>query len=331
MSDPLISIVVPAHNPEAGQLKDCLASVNVQTYSNWETVVVDDGSISEAVYRCVSDCCDERVRYYRHEQNRGLASARNTGIRESRGSFVMMLDSDDLLAPEYIRTVWSVLSASPDCAAAYCDFQLFGDRVGRLQFISYSDKAQAAQQWNLRSLLTSYLPRPAEDDESRFFWQHVSSKCEPGLLFRFLLPPGPGTLFRKSVLEELGGYCDAPILKMGLEDWDFWISAAERNLSVVHVPKVLYYYRQHAASLIKRSVLWEYSIREFLYDRHQAMIDDLGIGRAFLGAGYRRSARATWRNRQRRKALALAFRALMLDPGQFGRALIARDVQLERQ
>jgi hypothetical protein len=52
----------------------------------------------------------------------------------------MMLDSDDLLAPEYISTVSSVLNASPDCAAAYSDFQLFGDRNERLQFISYSDE-----------------------------------------------------------------------------------------------------------------------------------------------------------------------------------------------
>ena len=333
MSDPLISIVVPAYNPDTQHLKDCLASVGAQTYTNWEMVVVDDGSGNDAAcqcvteYRGVSEYGDERIRYIRHEHNRGLSSARNTGIRESRGSFIMMLDSDDLLAPEYISTVSSVLNASPDCAAAYSDFQLFGDRNERLQFISYSDQALPYQQWNLRSLLTAYLPRPAVNDHPRLFWQIASRNCEPGLLFRFLLPPGPGTVFRKSVLERIGGYCDAPILRMGLEDWDFWISAAEQDLSVVHVPAVLYYYRQHEASLIKRSALWEYSIREFLYERHQTIIDDLGIGRAFLANGYRRSAGATWRNRQRLKALKLVFRALMLDPGHFG-AMISRKIRL---
>jgi hypothetical protein len=87
--------------------------------------------------------------------------------------------------------------------------------------------------------------------------QIVLASCqrivEPGLLFRFL-PLGQDGVSKIS-FKRIGGYLCCSDTRMGLEDWDFWISAAEHDLSVVHVPAVLYYYRQHEASLIKRSAL----------------------------------------------------------------------------
>jgi len=93
---PLISIVIPIYNVEE-YLVDCLSSVKDQTYTNFEAIVVNDGTtdssaeITEEVIRG-----DTRFRMI-HQKNKGLAGARNTGLKEAKGEFLFYLDSDDVL------------------------------------------------------------------------------------------------------------------------------------------------------------------------------------------------------------------------------------------
>ncbi|HUW56389.1 MAG TPA: glycosyltransferase family 2 protein [Planctomycetota bacterium] len=94
-TQPLISIVIPAYN-RAVKIVEALDSVQEQTYTNWEAVVVDDGSTDgtpEVVERLAAS--DPRIRLVRHKTNRGAQAARNTGIRASRGPWIAFLDSDD--------------------------------------------------------------------------------------------------------------------------------------------------------------------------------------------------------------------------------------------
>src|SRR6185369_4654551 len=95
MSTKLVSIIMPAYN--AGKyIADSIRSVLAQTYSNWELIVVDDGSTDDTA-AIVQDFTkrEGRVRYI-YQENGRLGKARNTGVRNSQGDLIAFLDSDDL-------------------------------------------------------------------------------------------------------------------------------------------------------------------------------------------------------------------------------------------
>ncbi|MEZ5317435.1 MAG: glycosyltransferase family A protein [Vicinamibacterales bacterium] len=117
MSRPVVSVVIPAYN-NAAFLGDAIRSVLDQTFTDLELVVVDDAS-PEDVRVVVDRHRDPRIRYVRHERNRGLSAARNTGIRESSGPIVALLDGDDLFHPEKLEHHVAFLEAHPDVGVTY--------------------------------------------------------------------------------------------------------------------------------------------------------------------------------------------------------------------
>src|SRR5437870_12319582 len=101
-SQPLVSIIVPSYN-YAHFIGEALQSIQSQTYSNWECIVVDDGSTDDtgALVRQLAEK-DGRIKYVRQE-NRGLAAARNAGMANSEGVYFQFLDADDLLEPQKLE------------------------------------------------------------------------------------------------------------------------------------------------------------------------------------------------------------------------------------
>jgi GalNAc5-diNAcBac-PP-undecaprenol beta-1,3-glucosyltransferase len=89
----LISVVIPTFN-RSRIVPRAIESVRRQTYKNLEILVVDDGSPDDT-RKVVDAIADSRIRYIRHEKNKGLPAARNTGIQEAKGEFVAFLDDDD--------------------------------------------------------------------------------------------------------------------------------------------------------------------------------------------------------------------------------------------
>ena len=107
---PLVSVIITSYN-QARFLSDAIESVLTQTYSQFEIVVVDDGSTdnaSEVVARYPA------VRYIRQD-NQGLSAARNTGLHESNGAYLVFLDADDRLLPVALETGVDCLQAHPEC------------------------------------------------------------------------------------------------------------------------------------------------------------------------------------------------------------------------
>ncbi len=125
---PLVSAVIPAYNPEAFLL-ETVASVERQTHPSWECIVVDDGTDrpeSRAILDSIEGRGERRLRIVRQE-NRGLAAARNAGIRAAAGEYVVPLDADDLLEPEMMAVCLHELEARPEGGFAYFDYHVFGD------------------------------------------------------------------------------------------------------------------------------------------------------------------------------------------------------------
>ena len=108
--NPIVSAVIPTYN-RAVLLPLAIQSALDQTFKDIEIIIVDDGS-TDNTEEVVRDFVlrDNRVKYFRHEKNRGGATARNTGISSSNGDFIAFLDSDDLWFPQKIEKQIAILN-----------------------------------------------------------------------------------------------------------------------------------------------------------------------------------------------------------------------------
>lgn len=118
MNTPLISIIVPVYNVEL-YLEKCIKSLLKQTYPNFEIVLVDDGSKDNS-----GKICDQYSKEFCaiktiHQKNGGLSSARNTGIKNSRGEYITFVDSDDYVFENYLSCLYGLIEkydANMSCA-----------------------------------------------------------------------------------------------------------------------------------------------------------------------------------------------------------------------
>jgi glycosyltransferase involved in cell wall biosynthesis len=130
-SSPLISVIIPAYNT-APFIGETLLSVVGQTFTDFEIIVVNDGSPDTPALEEALAPFRARIRYIVQE-NRGLSGARNAGIAVARGEFVAFLDSDDAWEPDYLEYQLAELR-SRGLAVVYANATTFGDplRSGRL-------------------------------------------------------------------------------------------------------------------------------------------------------------------------------------------------------
>ncbi len=124
---PAVSIIIPCYK-HAGYLPGCIESIVNQTYTDWECIIVDDGSPDDtsAVAQALIERYPARKIRLLRQVNQGLGQTRNNGIRASSGRYILPLDADDLLAPTMLEATVGLLERSPELSVAYTDVQLFG-------------------------------------------------------------------------------------------------------------------------------------------------------------------------------------------------------------
>jgi len=216
VADPEVSVVVPLYN-QGHFLTDAVRSVVAATARlerEVELIVVDDHS-TDASCTVAADLLGEMPwlpsQLLARAANGGLPAARNTGFERARGRYVFALDADNLLYPSALAVLADRLDRSDaDVIATYGLLERFGPG-GAVG-------------------LTSHLP-----------W-------DPDLLVRGAFIDAMA-LFRKDAWQSLGGYADDPGVFGGWEDYELWLSAAERGLRAELVPQIVGRYREHAGSM----------------------------------------------------------------------------------
>jgi len=118
--DLAVSVLIPSYN-HAHYLVHALESVLVQSFSNWEAIVIDDGSDDET-HQVVDKFEDPRIRYI-YQDNQGLSAARNTGIRAAKAEIIALLDADDIWREDYLEVMVAPMIDHPEVVAVYCGFQ----------------------------------------------------------------------------------------------------------------------------------------------------------------------------------------------------------------
>ena len=127
MTQPLVSIVIPSYN-QGCFLHEAVESVVNQDYQNLEIIIVNDGSTDntlEVAHQMVQKYSDKRTIYVIDKKNGGVSSARNAGLAASKGIYVITLDGDDLIEPNYLSVGVAALEEH-DCNLFSCNVQRFG-------------------------------------------------------------------------------------------------------------------------------------------------------------------------------------------------------------
>ena len=122
--DNLVSVILPTYN-RAYLINRAVRSVLNQTYKDFELIIIDDGSIDNTE-KVVNEFLekDKRIKYIQHEENKGAAAARNTGVKTAKGEYIAFQDSDDEWLPEKLEKQMKAFDkATPNVGVVYTDMQ----------------------------------------------------------------------------------------------------------------------------------------------------------------------------------------------------------------
>lgn len=149
---PLISIIVPVYQVK-DYLGECVESLLAQTYTNLEILLVDDGSTDGSGEICDQYAAmDNRVQVV-HQENQGLSAARNTGINLLKGEYVAFVDSDDMVLPDFVETLYGLVrkyqADVAACAFIRCSTESWADKPVKDNELCMSS-GEMLRQWHGR-------------------------------------------------------------------------------------------------------------------------------------------------------------------------------------
>jgi len=213
---PLVTVIIPSYNYGIF-IDQAIRSVLRQDIVHLtEIIIVDDGSTDDTE-RIVKKYASHRIKYI-YQNNRGLSSARNTGIKNSCGKFLQFLDADDLLGKNAISGRLEMMSQNPDVQIAICKVKMFNN------FILGTPNTYTLNGW----------PTYKKNLEIH--------------LCNFNIAPPNAFLVRKEVIEKVGMF-DTNL--KACEDYDFWLRALFTGYRIRYCPNGVVYYRFHKNSMSK--------------------------------------------------------------------------------
>lgn len=155
---PLISVVIPLYN-QAPFLQASLSSVQAQTYTHLEIILVNDGSTDETESICLSFTKQDPRIHYLAQPNQGPSAARNAGIAASKGSYICLLDGDDLMDPERIAKQLAAFESDPSIDIVYTALRLIdleGNPIGEMH-----GEEIASENFLVQLLFRNVIPGPS--------------------------------------------------------------------------------------------------------------------------------------------------------------------------
>jgi len=133
---PKVSVIIPCYNHGA-YLDEAVQSVLDQTFQDYEITIVNDGSTDQDTIKILKNFNRPKTQVI-HTDNQGLPSARNNGIKISKGSYILPLDADDKIGKTYLEDAVQILDTQPDIGIVFCEAEFFGDRIGKWELPDYS-------------------------------------------------------------------------------------------------------------------------------------------------------------------------------------------------
>lgn len=201
----MISVITSTYN-RVERLKKCIKSVQDQTYTDYEHIIVDDHS-TDGTQAVVANYRDDKIVYVRRTRNSGCdTKPKNEGIKVAKGKYIAFLDDDNTYRPDHLQALVNVLEANPSIAMVYAD-RWITDQTGTLQ------------------------PQIG-----------VFHDFDPYLLLERNYIDTSDVLIRKEVLEYVGGF-DERYKKY--VDWNLWVRLVKAGFTFARVPLILTNYTIH--------------------------------------------------------------------------------------
>ena len=213
---PLISVIMPVYNTKPEWLRQAIESVCNQIYPHWELCIADDASTERSVIELLKKYhkTDLRIKVVYHEKNANIVAASNSALALATGAFVAFLDHDDRLPQDALYWVAEAINRNPEARLLYSDWD--GIDENGVRHLGY---------------------------------------FKPDFNYELLLA--------QNYVSQLGVYCRELVCGLGgfrkdydgSQDWDLALRAvaAIRRNQVVHIPRILYHWRQHSSSISKAS------------------------------------------------------------------------------
>ncbi|MFG6383308.1 MAG: glycosyltransferase family 2 protein [Lachnospiraceae bacterium] len=212
-NQPLISVIVPSYQTPKKYLLEMLDSMRKQSYEAWELCLMD-ATPSKEIEQIVLEYCntyqEKRIRYYYLQQNLGISGNTNEGLKIATGEWIGFLDHDDLLAPEALYEVVSLINRDLEVEVIYSD----------------EDQVEETRQ-GLKHQNPHFKPDFSPD-----------LLCSNNYITHFLC-------VSRNVLKQVGGFRKE---FDGAQDYDFILRCTEVAKKIGHVPKILYHWRVHSHS-----------------------------------------------------------------------------------
>ncbi len=207
---PLISIVMPTYNTPLNYLEECIESVLVQSYPNWELCIADDASSDKRVVELIHKYTkkDKRIKLVARKKNGHISEATNSAIDIAEGDFIALLDHDDILWPNALFEIVKTINNREDVDFIYSDEDKI-DETGQIHSYPFFKP-----DWSPEFL------------ESCNYITHFS--C-----------------IRTELVRTVGGFRKG---YEGAQDWDLFLRISEKTNRIIHIRKLLYSWRMHEAS-----------------------------------------------------------------------------------
>ncbi len=209
---PAVSVVIPCYNA-ARYLESALASVQAQTFTDFEIIVVNDGSTDHSLALLEKIAAREPRLRILSRPNTGIVGALNDGLAAARGEFIARMDADDLCLPERFAKQVAYLRAHPDCVCVGSYFNYIDDRSARVK-------------WN-----------PRETDHEKIVANLLAG--DGGSLIH------PAIMMRRDAVARAGGY---RVEAQWVEDLDLYLRLAQIG-RLTNLPEFLLDYRYHSQSV----------------------------------------------------------------------------------
>lgn len=228
---PLVSVVMPTYN-HANYISLAIDSVQSQTYTNWELIIVDNFSDDGTLDLVKNYSQDARIKFLQMNNYDIIAKSRNLGITSATGSWVAFLDSDDIWVPNKLQTISTYLNDRSDLIYHH--------------MIVFDENSQVLKSKKIRS-------------------RKLDSPVLKDLLLNGNTIATSSVVVRKRCLLEIGGMNESKEL-IGTEDYNAWLRISKISDRFTLVPKYLGAYRSHTLNLSKQNIFKPPScaVNEFL-------------------------------------------------------------------
>lgn len=250
---PAISVIVPVYQAEA-LLPQCVESVLAQTFSDWELLLIDDGSRDGSPALCDGYAAkDPRIRVF-HKPNGGVSTARNLGLEQAAGPYIAFLDADDAFEPSALETLWYLREKAGADSAGCAHYNVTPDSTRRTEPL---------------------LPKGIYEEtgiRENILWLLTGERLQPpvfnGFIWRFLFD---AAILRDNAITFEGAYLEDELFLM-----EYFANA--RRLAVTDKP--LYRYLENPASATHRYMRDYPAVFTRFLERKAEIVEKYGLDAA---------------------------------------------------